>query len=55
MYLQKKKEQLEGLLTVLDKCEEYKHTILTGHLNSKSLDWNNKLENQRTIGPVSLT
>ena len=40
-----KKEQLEGLLTVLNRCKEYKHIILTGDLNAKSLDWNNKKSN----------
>ena len=40
-----KKEQLEGLLTVLDKCKDNKHIILTGDLNSKSLDWHNKKSN----------
>ena len=38
-----KKEHLEGLMTLLNRCKEYKHIILTGdHLNAKSLDWNNK-------------
>ena len=40
-----KKEKLEGLLKVLDNCNDYKHIILTGDLNSKSLEWNNKKVN----------
>ena len=40
-----KKEKLEGLLKVLDNCKDYKHIILTGDLNSKSLEWNNKKVN----------
>ena len=40
-----KKEQLEGLLRVLDKCKEYKHIVLTGDLNAKSQSWNNKKAN----------
>ena len=41
-----RKEQLEGLLVVLDKCrKDYKHIILTGDLNSKSIEWNNKKSN----------
>ena len=41
-----KKEQLEGLLTVIDKCKkEHKNIIITGDLNSKSLDWNNRKSN----------
>ena len=38
-----KKEQLEGLLAVLERCRKYyKHMIFTGDLNSKSLAWNIK-------------
>ena len=41
-----KKDQLEGLLSVIDKCKDiYKHIIITGDLNSKSLDWNNRKAN----------
>ena len=40
-----KKEQMEGLLKVLDKCKEYKHIILTSDLNAKSMEWNNKTSN----------
>ena len=40
-----KKEKLEGLLKVLDNCKDYKHIFLTGDLNSKSLEWNNKKVN----------
>ena len=36
---------MEGLIKVLDKCKEYKHIILTGDLNAKSIEWNNKRAN----------
>ena len=40
-----KKDQLEGLLKVLDRCKDYRHIVLTGDLNAKSLEWNNKKAN----------
>ena len=33
---------MEGLLKALDNCKDYKHIILTGDLNAKSLEWNKK-------------
>ena len=33
-----KKEQLEGLLSILDHCKDYQHIIITGDLNSKSME-----------------
>ena len=44
-----KKEQLEGLFSILDHCKDYKHIILTGDLNAKSLEWNNKKTNKMGI------
>ena len=34
-----KRKKIKGLLKVLDNCKDYKHIILTGDLNSKSLEW----------------
>ena len=40
-----KKDQLLGLISVLEKCKDFKHLVLTGDLNCKSLEWNNKKSN----------
>ena len=49
IYHLKKKEQLEGLLSILDHCQDYQHIIVTGDLNSKSMDWGNKKSNANGI------
>ena len=40
------KEQLVGLLAVVERCRKYhKHMILSRDLNSKSITWNIKKSN----------
>ena len=41
----RKKDQLLGLISVLEKCKDFKHLVLTGDLNCKSLEWNNNKSN----------
>ena len=43
IYSTRNERKLEVLLK--DNCKDYKHIILTGDLNSKSLEWNNKKVN----------
>ncbi|MEW8546902.1 MAG: hypothetical protein AB2693_25590 [Candidatus Thiodiazotropha sp.] len=40
-----KKDQLLGLINVLEECKDFKHMVLTGDLNCKSLEWNNNKSN----------
>lgn len=40
-----KKEQMVGFVKVLQKCKRYKHLVVAGDLNAKSMNWNNSKSN----------